>query len=243
MLCREQVWQGPLVLVNHENALKAGWETDLIAVDERYPDILLERRAARLLSACIAGIHGAGGIIPVSGWRSRTEQQRIWDDTLRENGAAFTRQYVARPGCSEHQTGLAIDLGKAKSEIDFIRPDFPYSGLCQTFRNAALRYGFIERYPQGKEAVTGISHEPWHFRYVGAPHAQIMHENGLCLEEYTDLIRRQGACCVLGNGRTARVFHVPCTGGHTKCTLPDSCCQISGNNVDGFVVTAWEVRG
>ena len=81
---------------------------------------------------------------------------------------------MALPGCSEHQTGLAIDLGKAAGYIDFIRPAFPYDGVCGRFRRLAARYGFIERYQRGKEEVTGISAEPWHFRYVGAPHAQLM---------------------------------------------------------------------
>lgn len=240
-LNREAVWRGPLVLVNRENPLKAVPEGGLAAVQECCPEVFMERRAARLLAACLAELHAAGEIVPVSGWRSQAEQQKIWDDTLRQNGAEFTRQYVALPGCSEHQTGLAIDLGKAQAEIDFIRPEFPYSGLCQAFRRAALRYGFIERYTREKERVTGIAQEPWHFRYVGAPHARILHENGLCLEEYTAFLKQGEVSCVLENGRRARVFYLPCEGEQTTCALPEGCCQISGNNVDGFVVTVWEV--
>lgn len=241
VLRREQVHEGSLILVNRQYALQSGGADDLTAVDERHPDILLNRCAARLLAACIGAVRGRGEIVPVSGWRSMAEQQQIWDDTMRESGEIFTRQYVALPGCSEHQTGLAIDLGKAAPHIDFIRPDFPYTGLCQTFRRAAVRYGFIERYAREKERITGISHEPWHFRYVGAPHAKIMHENGLCLEEYTDFVREAPRICTLENGRAARVYFVPCQGEETEIPLPEGCCQISGNNVDGFVVTAWEV--
>ena len=87
-----------------------------------------DERAARLLAACIQAAGGAREIVPVSGWRSQAEQQAIWEDTLQRRGEAFTRQYVAVPGCSEHQTGLAIDLGRAAREIDFIRPDFPATG-------------------------------------------------------------------------------------------------------------------
>lgn len=68
--------------------------------------------------------------------------------------------------------------------VDFIRPDFPYEGISQRFRELAPAYGFIERYPAGKERVTGIAHEPWHFRYVGTSHAKSMARQGLCLEEY-----------------------------------------------------------
>lgn len=83
----------------------------------------------------------------MSGWRSFGEQQSIWDDTLAKEGEAFTRQYVAFPGCSEHQTGLAMDLAKAAPSIDFIRPDFPDEGPCGTFRRLAAQYGLIQRYP------------------------------------------------------------------------------------------------
>lgn len=187
---REQIFQGPLVLVNRAHPLHEKERSALTSVDPHHPDILLESRARQLLSACIQKAGGQREIVPVSGWRSQQEQQRIWDDSMAEHGETFTRQYVALPGCSEHQTGLAIDLGKAAGYIDFIRPAFPYDGVCGRFRRLAARYGFIERYQRGKEEVTGISAEPWHFRYVGAPHAQLMETNGLCLEEYRDFLRQ-----------------------------------------------------
>ena len=97
-----------------------------------------------------------------------------------------TRKFVAYPGCSEHQTGLAIDLGANLPEIDFICPEFPDTGIFGKFREKAADFGFIERYPKGKEAVTGIGAEPWHFRYVGVPHAAVMKAGGLVLEEYAE---------------------------------------------------------
>ena len=173
-----------LILVNLQNAYPAGTEQDLVPVQAEYPDILMEREAAQALSRLMAQIDGWKFIVPVSGWRSQEEQQTIWDESLRDSGLEFTRQFVALPGHSEHQTGLAIDLGLRSEKIDFIRPDFPYDGICGTFRELAPSYGFIERYPKGKEAVTGIAHEPWHFRYVGTPHAGEMTRRGLTLEEY-----------------------------------------------------------
>ncbi len=236
IVCKEsQVRDGPLVLVNQNHPLQSASAGRLGPVDENYPHILVERQMARLLTACIQAAGGGREIVPVSGWRSRAEQQRIWDETLAGEGEAFTRQYVALPGCSEHQTGLAIDLGKAAPVIDFIRPAFPYDGVCGTFRRLAARYGFIERYGLGKEAVTGIAHEPWHFRYVGAPHAQLMEENGLCLEEYTAFLRQKPRRLPDG----PQVFYVPCAGTETIIELPDGCCQVSGDNVEGFIVTAW----
>ena len=238
-LSREQSFTGPLVLVNRQHPLKAAAGDGLTAVDGRHPDILLDRQAARLLAACIQKVRGETEIVPVSGWRSQEEQQRIWDDTLAESGPDFTRKYVAYPGCSEHQTGLAIDLGRAAGVIDFIRPAFPYDGICGAFRKAAAAYGFIQRYRREKESLTGIAEEPWHFRYVGAPHARLMGENGLCLEEYGDFLRQRPRSCPLPDGRLAQVFYVPCAGEETEIQLPDGCCQVSGDNAGGFIVTAW----
>ena len=240
-LSREQSFTGPLVLVNRQHPLQPGGPVDLTAVDSRHPDILLDRRAAQLLAACVRKAGGGAEIVPVSGWRSQAEQQRIWDDTLAESGADFTRKYVAYPGCSEHQTGLAIDLGRAAGHIDFIRPAFPYDGACGAFRKAAAAYGFIQRYRREKEDLTGIAEEPWHFRYVGAPHARLMEENGLCLEEYLDWVQTAPRTCRLEHGRSARVFYMPCAGDETELRLPEGCCQVSGDNRNGFVVTVWEV--
>ena len=116
---REQIFQGPLVLVNRAHPLHEKERSALTSVDPHHPDILLESRARQLLSACIQKAGGQREIVPVSGWRSQQEQQRIWDDSMAEHGETFTRQYVALPGCSEHQTGLAIDLGKASSGLPF----------------------------------------------------------------------------------------------------------------------------
>ncbi|MCM1190590.1 MAG: M15 family metallopeptidase [bacterium] len=246
ILKREQIHTGSLILVNKEYGFQAGSEDLLIPVSESAPEILLQHRAATLLEQLMLKLHGWSSIVPVSGWRSFEEQQKIWDDTLRESGPAFTEKYVARPGHSEHQTGLAIDLGLQSDHIDFICPDFPDSGVCRTFREKAPKYGFILRYPAGKEAVTGIGHEPWHFRYVGVPHAEIMAENGLTLEEYMTFIRsyshghsplvtRVGLCRV-------SVSYVENTGPQTVIEIPRSrSYTVSGNNVDGFVLAEWEV--
>ena len=172
ILTPEAMFQGDLLLVNPSFPHHPLPHPDLVTVADT--DILLERRAAQALDSLMAAIGGWKEIVPVSGWRALEEQQAIWEDSLAENGLPFTQTYVAYPGHSEHQTGLAIDLGRRSASIDFIRPDFPYTGLCQTFRREMARYGLIQRYPAGKEEITGIGHEPWHFRYVGVPHARLM---------------------------------------------------------------------
>ena len=80
-----------------------------------------------MLDQLLAAVGSVGAIVPVSGYRPRAEQQAIWEDALAEHGKAFTETYVARPGCSEHQTGLAIDLGENGPEVDFLCPAFPLS--------------------------------------------------------------------------------------------------------------------
>ena len=174
-----------LVLVNREHPLFRPVEPGgLVSVFADYPDILMERTAADALRRLLADIGSGGSIVPVSGWRSFEEQKKIWSDTVAEKGLAFARKYVALPACSEHETGLAIDLAEKAPEIDFICPRFPHTGICRKFCERAPYYGFIRRYTKEKEAVTGISEEPWHFRYVGTPHSLIMTERGMALEEY-----------------------------------------------------------
>ena len=145
-------------------------------------------------------------------------------------------------GCSEHETGLAIDLGQGGGAVDFIRPAFPETGACGAFRRLAARYGFVLRYPEGKERVTGIAHEPWHFRYVGVPHARLMEEAGLCLEEYFDFLRERPRRCVLENGLSVTARYVPWDGMARELELPEGCWQLSGDNASGFVLTVWNTR-
>ena len=77
------------------------------------------------------------------------------------------------PDAASTRPAWPLTWDSAAEHIDFIRPDFPDDGVCGAFRRAAARYGFLERYTREKEALTGIAEEPWHFRYVGVPHARL----------------------------------------------------------------------
>lgn len=233
------IHSGLLVLVNAENPIRRR-ERPVLAPAAPGSDVLLDTRAAAMLTGLISRLGAAGEIVPVSGWRSMREQREIWDGSMAENGTEFTRKYVALPGCSEHQTGLAIDLALRSDNIDFIRPDFPYDGICGRFRALAADYGFIERYQAGKEHITGIAAEPWHFRYVGRPHARLMSDNGLCLEEYVELLRSYPYPERLLETRGG-VYEadVGFAFAKSKLELPDAPYQISGNNVDGYIYTLW----
>ncbi len=245
LLDKKSIHKGNLILVNHEYAYREEKTDSLMPVQNKSPEILLKNRAVRLLCALMEEIQGFERIVPVSGWRSKKEQQEIWANSIAENGMEFTEKYVAFPGHSEHQTGLAIDLGLKKEVIDFICPDFPDTGICGTFRKRASEYGFIERYPLGKEAVTGIAYEPWHFRYVGIPHAAIISEKKLTLEEYISFIRRfpygqMYYCCRRGNREMLVSYLKAEEEGNTLLKINDDLpYSVSGNNIDGFIITKW----
>lgn len=243
-LSKDDVYSGYLMLVNRQHALKNHHSSALVPCLANFEQVLLERRAATSLTQLLEKIESRERIIPVSGFRSKTEQEKLYQDSLIENGRTFTEQYVAYPGCSEHQTGLAIDLGENVEEIDFIRPSFPYNGIYAQFRELAADYGFIERYSRGKEEITGISHEPWHFRYVGYPHAKIMDHHNFCLEEYiqflSDFPEDGQHYNFTEKGKKFEIFYVRAKDAETVIQIPNDCLyQISGNNADGFIVTIW----
>lgn len=122
-------------------------------------------------------------------YRSIPVQQEIWDKTyqkyLNENGLSpakalqATQRRVAEPGCSEHHTGLAFDLSIPGES-------FRLTKQCDWIAQNCWRYGFIVRYSEEKERITGITAEPWHVRYVGEKDAAEIYKNNLCLEEYLD---------------------------------------------------------
>ena len=236
---RGGIHSGLLVLVNAEHPIR-GAERPVLAPALPGSEVLLDARAAAMLTGLVSRLRAAGEIVPVSGWRSMREQQEIWDSSLRENGEDFTRKYVALPGCSEHQTGLAVDLALSADKIDFIRPAFPRDGVCEAFRRGAARYGFVERYTEDKQDKTGIAAEPWHFRYVGVPHARILTDAGICLEEYPAFLRQAPRVVRLENGRRVQVRYLPYTGTDTTRSAPGPCWQLSGTNEGGFILTVWE---
>ncbi len=240
----KQVYQGNLLLVNRQYPYKDDGKKGCIPVNSRFSKVFLKHDAANALEFILGKISSGDSIVPVSGYRSLEEQMDIYYTSLKENGEDFTEKYVALPNHSEHQTGLAIDLGLNKKEIDFIRPDFPYNGICNEFRRIAPDYGFIERYAEEKESITGIAHEPWHFRYVGYPHSKIISARGFSLEEYIDFLKgyRDGnrLAFIQESGRRMEIYYVPTNNAETVIDIPEtSVYQISGNNMDGLIVTVW----
>ena len=173
-----------LVVVNRWNELTEDYDIELMElsngqkIDERiYPYLQEMFDAAR-----------AEGIYPIvrEGYRTEKEQQALYDEKVqayinegysRSRAERTAKEWVALPGTSEHQLGIAVDINADKSKCS---NDEVYEWLAEN----AHEYGFILRYPQGKTEITGTSYEPWHYRYVGEAVALEIYERGICLEEY-----------------------------------------------------------
>lgn len=115
-----------------------------------------------------------------SGYRSYYDQQYIYNNYVKRDGQAEADTYSARPGHSEHQTGLAYDLNSTSN-------DFADTAEAKWIAENCYKYGFILRYPKGKEEITGYIYEPWHVRYLGVEKATEVYESGLCLEEFLNI--------------------------------------------------------
>lgn len=113
----------------------------------------------------------------ISGFRSYSTQNTLYNNYVARDGKAEADRYSARPGHSEHQTGLAFDLNSLDQSFENTKEGKWLAENC-------WKYGFIIRYPKGKESVTGYMYEPWHVRYLGKEVAKKVYESGKCLEEY-----------------------------------------------------------
>lgn len=117
-------------------------------------------------------------LIGNSAYRSYKSQKEVYNNRVKAVGRKKAEDYVAKPGFSEHQTGLCIDI--TNRDKYFVKGTEEADWLA----NNCYKYGFIIRYPEGKENITGISYEPWHIRYVGKEIAKQIHNKGITLEEY-----------------------------------------------------------
>lgn len=118
-----------------------------------------------------------------SGYRSYTVQAQTYQDFETRYGGLYASQYVALPGASEHQTGLGVDL-TSQSVVDGTRITFGDTAEYKWVLANAAKYGFINRYPESTSDLTGIAHEPWHFRYVGVEVAQEITDANITFEQY-----------------------------------------------------------
>ena len=119
-----------------------------------------------------------------STYRSFDYQTGLYERYVERDGEEAADRYSARPGYSEHQTGLAFDIGEAAVKDDWASSRFGETEAGKWVASNAHRFGFIMRYPEGKEEITGYMHESWHFRYVGVKIAEEIYKQKITLEEY-----------------------------------------------------------
>ncbi len=249
---------GTLILVNNNIALlNEVNEEDLVTVyayknsaykvSDNSVSVLPETVEA--LNEMFLDFYNATGnnyVMVRSGYRSFDYQQELYEKELASTGEDSST-LVAKAGYSEHHTGLAVDFTTYNGSS---YSDFDGEGDYEWIMENCYKYGIINRYPEGKESITLIDNEPWHFRYVGIPHAQVMYDYDMCLEEYISYIKNYtidtGFLLVnADDGAQYIIYYVPMSDSDTTTiyvTLMDDGetaypYEISGNNVDGFIVT------
>lgn len=143
-----------LRLVNEDNKINdTERPTHLVQAPFAQTGVFIDPIVAIQLEKLVKATGLDGQIITIDGYRSKNTQQKLWDETIQEKGLDFANQYVAKPGCSEHELGLAVDLGLAMKENDFVRPSFTDSPIVDTFLAHMTEFGFILRYQKGNIAL------------------------------------------------------------------------------------------
>ncbi len=260
----DKIHEGDLILVNYRYAYVFPEEDVLLQMKPRAEHFMVSTLDVSLQSAALDAFveltndlyanTGFDDVLVVSSFRGLEKQQEIYQDRVDRYGSEYAAAYVADPGYSEHHTGLAMDLSVYTNGESYDIEEYPDT---EWFMENYDRYGYVLRYPEHKAGITSISYEGWHYRYVGLPHSRVMDKNDLCLEEYTDYVKNytfSSAMCfdsmtseiktvdAAAYEKTSSesiVYFVPASdGGVTEVPLPaDGDYTISGNNVDGFVVT------
>lgn len=148
---------------------------------------------------------GIGGFVLSSTYRPYSYQSMLFANKTAQLGSeAAAARIVARPGTSEHQTGLAVDFAAGGAGLT---EDFAFTPQGRWLSNNSWKYGFILRYPADKTDITRIIYEPWHFRYVGYPYSKIIFDRGLCLEEFHRNLSQYGFYAVADKDHTYIVVH------------------------------------
>lgn len=166
------------VVVNKKRPLPAGYAPNDLSGQ-------LRGEVSAKLSELITAAKNAGvNYKIISGYRSYGAQSGVYNSYVQKDGAAKADTYSARPGHSEHQTGLAADLGTGQCDLEICFGD---TAGGRWLAENAHKYGFIISYPTGKETITGYQYEPWHTRYVGTELASELKKQGQTMQEFFGL--------------------------------------------------------
>lgn len=252
----EDIYKGPLILVNYQYQSMIDGENLVNIYDNASSSIGVKDDDMFINESIVEPINtffddfkkekGDTSILISSSYRSKEAQTKIYNDSVTATGAKSTAYYVAVPGFSEHQTGYCFDTAAYNYMGEMIELDGhgDFAWLSENCQD----YGFILRYPDDKTNITGIGYEAWHFRYVGVPHATFINSHKLCLEEYIMGIKdytfeKGGLLIDKGSKGKWVAFYMPKLEAFNNTDIPvpaDAAkCPytISGNNIDGFIVT------
>lgn len=177
-------------LVNKQNTLPKKYEPkELVVPNVSFAEYAnsntmgMHPEAAEALERMFEAAKGEGvTLLAVSGYRSYEYQENLYQRQKELHGQTYVDQYVAKPGQSEHQTGLAMDIDSPENTQ--LTEAFQYTNAYKWLQQNSMKYGFIIRYEEGKEEITGYHFEPWHIRYVGIETATQIIEKEMTLEEY-----------------------------------------------------------
>ena len=249
---RDEVYNGDLILVNKNYACHHDGEETVSLLDVKTDTYVVSDASVRVNESIVDtvnnmfddfyNIYGESRVMIACGYRSSSLQQELFDAETADKGEEQAEEWVAPPGYSEHQTGLVMDLDlMVEDGIDGI--DYDGQGIYSWINENCYKYGFILRYLEGKEKITGYEYEPWHFRYVGVPAACYITQNSITLEEYMDKIQKSGVnnpLVIKDNGKVWYTYYVKANeNGETDVPVPVNYeYTISGDNCDGFIVTA-----
>lgn len=173
-----------MVLVNKLNRLQSNYvphDLEQISLNYATNNKFLRKEAKENFEKLSSDAKKIGySIIAVSAYRDYDYQENLFNNYVKEKGENYALKCSAKAGHSEHQTGLSVDVMGSNNDYD----QFEKSKEFDWMKNNSCKYGFILRYPKGKEYITGFKYEPWHYRYVGKDIASIIYTEGITLEEY-----------------------------------------------------------
>ena len=258
----DQIHRGPCILVNFDVPYIFEEDEDVYSVFKNKTksykvtsgSVFLRMEMINALNDMMDAFYAKTenrNIMVNSGFRNAKQQQEVYDSKLQLNGAEYAEKYVQKPGYSEHHTGYAMDLAvydEGDLEVEGDEAMWTFDGKNEYFwvDQNCDQYGFVLRYSASKEDVTRIAYESWHYRYVGIGNALTMTNMGLSLEEYVNFIKDYSYngtryYITADNGDIYCTYYVKSNGQDgQKIPIPKTArsYQISGNNIDGFIIAA-----
>ncbi|MGE7623442.1 VanY-A/VanY-F/VanY-M family D-Ala-D-Ala carboxypeptidase [Viridibacillus sp. NPDC096237] len=237
-ITKEQIYKGDLLLVNKNYPVKEGSvKSDIINLSQNKELVrgygVLDRnlrlsreivnKFLRVVDA--AEKEGVRNFLISSSYRDFEEQRQLYQK--------MGSDYALPAGYSEHNLGLSLDVGSTQTKME----NAPEGKWIE---EKVWKYGFVLRYPKNKTNITGIQYEPWHIRYVGLPHSAIMQKKKFTLEEYLDFLKEKKEISINVEGKKYTISYYQISKSTTVNVPVNQHYEISGNNVDGVIVTVHE---